>query len=371
MLRSLLRVGAALAFAALLAPATPSAQPAPGLAYDEIVRVVVNATPPPPGNFQSDLAALGSSPQAAATPAPRRGIGIGAIAGAVLGGGGGAGGIAGNVAGVVASNALENALSAQLGATFGALAASLNAFLQPHLTRYAYWNGWERVEDVSAQTATIRKCDIGQVVRLDLAKKTYSVYDPASEPTPAPPGPARAQPRQRAASAEPAPPGTVVAELSVTTAALGPKTIENQNTAGYDATATFAMKQATGSCRNGSASIKTTEYLAPQSRPAVTACPLRPRAPIPQSANEVVTANPRGGCTPTLTTKSSGPSIPTNRLSLYTLVTMTGSGDGTPAPAPSGASGGIGFLTERGNLRPLGAPDASIFEIPAGFTKTP
>src|ERR1700676_2838650 len=69
--RSLLRVVAAVAFAALIAPVVPSAAPPPGLAYDEIVRVVVNATPPPPGNFQSDLAAVTSQAVAASpTPAP-------------------------------------------------------------------------------------------------------------------------------------------------------------------------------------------------------------------------------------------------------------------------------------------------------------
>src|ERR1700736_5892088 len=99
LIRSLLRVAAAVAFAALIAPAVPSAAPPPGLAYDEIVRVVVNATPPPPGNFQADLAAL-TAPAVAASPTPapkKRGIGIGAIAGALAGGGAGA--VAGAVAG--------------------------------------------------------------------------------------------------------------------------------------------------------------------------------------------------------------------------------------------------------------------------------
>ncbi len=43
---------------------------------------------------------------------------------------------------------------------------------------------------------------------------------------------------------------------------------------------------------------------------------------------------------------------------------------GPPLPAANGA-GGIGFLTERGNVRALGAANASLFDIPAGFTKTP
>lgn len=186
MLRSLLRLAAAAALAALVSPLAPSAAPAPGVAYDELVRVIVNATPPPPDNFQADVAAIDSANVAATpTPAPRkRGIGFNAIVGAVLGGGG-AGSIAGAVAEDAASNALDNALQQSLGAQFAALGASIRSFLQPHLLRYAYYNGWERVDDVAEQTATIRKCDLGQVYRLDLAKKTYTVYDPNSEPMPA------------------------------------------------------------------------------------------------------------------------------------------------------------------------------------------
>ena len=49
----------------------------------------------------------------------------------------------------------------------------------------------------------------------------------------------------------------------------------------------------------------------------------------------------------------------------------SGSGAGaSPAPQPSPAgSGGIGFLTERGNVRTLSAADAGLFSVPAGFAK--
>ncbi len=373
MLRPLLRASAALAFAFLLAPATPWAAlpPPPGLAYDEIVRIVVNATPPPPGNFQADLAALSSSPApvAQASAAPRkRGIGgLGAL-GAVLSGGG-AGAVAGAVAGDAASAAMDNAIQQSLGAQFGALGALMRGFLQPHLTRYAYWNGWERVDDVAAQTATIRKCDIGQVIHLDLARKTYSVYSPADEPA-ATAAPAPAPRRGRPAPAAPEQPGTANVSLTATTRALGSQRIENVPTAGYDTTVSFAMTHATGSCRDGSASMETVQYLAALSRPAVTACPLRPRAAVPESA-EAVVAPPSGGCRPTFSANRSGPAPPANRLALYSLVRMTGAAGSSPAPASGGSAGGFAFLTERGDLRTLRQPDAGLFAIPAGFTKTP
>jgi hypothetical protein len=368
MFRSLLRAGGAVAFALLVAPAVPSAAPPPGLAYDEIVRVVVNATPPPPGNFQADLAALNSAQTVAASPTPapkKRGINLGNLA-SVLAGGGGAGDVAGAVAGNVISNAIENSLSASLGAQFGALAAAARSFLSPHLIRYAYWNGWERVEDVSAQTATIRKCDAGQVIRLDLAAKTYAVYDPSAEPTP-PPAPVARVSRGRSQPPDPAEPGSAVVSLTETTKALGPQRIENVATSGYDTATTMAMSQATGSCRDASATIETVQYLSALPRPTVNSCPVR-RAPLPLTASEAVTP-PSGGCRPTFSASRSGPTPPASRLALYSLVTFAARGTATPAPQAGAGPGGIGFLTERGNLKTLGAPDAGLFAVPPGFTK--
>jgi hypothetical protein len=365
MLRSLLRAGAAGAFALLLSPAVPAAAPPAGIAYDEILRVVVNATPPPPGNFQADLAAL-SAPQAVAaspTPAPKkRGISLGNIAGALAGGGDVAGAVAGNLI----SNAVENSLSASLGSQFGAFAASARSFLTPHLMRYAYWNGWERVDDPSAQTATIRKCDAGQVIHLDLAAKTYTVYDPSAEPTPAPPPP-RAQRGRAQPAADPAQPGTAVVSLTETTRALGAQLLESIKTTGYDTATTVATSGSTGSCRNGGATIETVQYLSALPRPTVNSCPVR-RPPLPTTAGEAVTP-PSGGCRPSFTATRSGPTPPASRLALYSLLTFGAGAGATPAPQPSGSAGGLGFLTERGNLKTLGSADAALFAPPPGFTK--
>ncbi|MDB5042311.1 MAG: hypothetical protein JWN27_3037 [Candidatus Eremiobacteraeota bacterium] len=367
MLRSLLHASAALAFAALIAPAVPSAAPPPGLAYDEIVRVVVNATPPPPGGFQADVAAVNAPAPAASAPPRKRGIGgLVNVAGAVLNGGG-TGAVAGAVASEVVATAMENALEQSMGAQFGALGAAARGFLQPHLLRYAYWNGWERVDDVGAQTATIRKCDIGQVIRLDLARATYSVYTPDTEPTAAPAAPAPGR-RGRAPAADPAQPGTMVADLTEATTSLGPLRIENQATTGYNATTTLSTTQSTGSCRDGSASIRTVEYFSGLTQPTVTSCPLR-RPALPRTAGEVVTA-PAGGCKPTFTFHRSGPTPPTTKLALYALVSF--SGGASPAPQAAGSpAGGVAFLTERGNLKTLGPADSGVFEVPANFSRTP
>jgi len=368
MLRSLLRVPAALAFAGLIAPGAPSAAPAPGIAYDEIVRVVVNATPPPPGNFAADLAAL-NSPQALAaspTPAPRkRGISLGNIA-SVIASGGGAGDVAGAAAGNVVANAMDNAVQNSLGAQFSGLAAAAHSFLTPHLMRYAYWNGWERVEDVAAQTATIRMCDVGMVIHLDLAAKTYAVYDPRAEPTPAPGPVPRAGRGRQPQPGEPQSPGTAVVSLTEATRSLGALTIENQRATGYDTTTTFASTQSTGSCHDGSATIDSMQYLSTIARPVVNLCPVR-RPALPTTATEAVAPPPSGGCRPAFTASRTGPTPPSNRLALYSLVTFGAGNGATPAP---GAGSGLGFLTERGNLKPLGAADAGLFSAPQGYTKS-
>ncbi len=374
MKRSLLRLTGAIAIFLLLAPSRPFAAPPPGLSYDEIVRVVINATPPPPGSFQTDLAAL-QAPAVASSPTPapkKRGISLGNIASAVLGGN--VGGAAGAIAGDAASNAIGNAMDAQLGAQFGALAASMRGFLTPHLLRYSYYNGWERIDDVTAQNATIRKCDAGQVITLDLAKKTYAILDPNSEAAMTSARPAAPEPRKGrdpGAASAPAAPGTANFDVIATTKSLGSQRNENLATVGYDSTAAVAVTKSTGSCRDGSFAIKTTEYYSTLNRPKVTACPLR-RAPIPQTVNDVMTPpQSSGGCRPTVTFHQSGPAIPTAKLPLYSLVTMNAAGGPSPAPAASGTPSGIGFLTERGNLKTLDATAAGLFEIPAGFAKTP
>ena len=374
MIRSLTRLTGAIAIFALLSPAQPSAAPAPGLAYDEIVRVVINATPPPPGNFQNDLAAINTATAASTpTPAPKkRGIGLGSIASAVLGGGG-AGAIVGAAAGDLVSNAMENAMEAQLGTQFAALGATIRGFLTPHLLHYSFYNGWERVDDVTAQTATIRKCDVGQVIMLDLAKKSYAISDPASEAaekSAAPTAPPSRKSRGTMQSA-PSAPGTAALDFSATTKSLGAQRIENVATSGYDSTAAVTVTKSTGSCSDGSFSVKSKEYFAALNQPNVTSCPAR-RAPIPQTASELMTPpQSSGGCRPTLTFHQSGPALPKAKLPLYSLVTMNGSGAATPAPAASGTSGGIAFLTERGNLKTLDASAGALFDVPAGFTKAP
>ena len=73
MLRPLFHTTAFFAFFSVLVPGAPQAQGTPGLAYDEIARVVSSdATPTPPDAFALDLASLQASPPAPTSAARRR-----------------------------------------------------------------------------------------------------------------------------------------------------------------------------------------------------------------------------------------------------------------------------------------------------------
>lgn len=164
MLRSWFRTTAFFALISLLVPGVPQAQGAPGLAYDEIARVIPSdATPPPPDAFALDLATLQASPPAPPPAARRRGI---------FGGG------------------REESLNRANG--FGQFTSVLAPFAPGRLERHAFLNGWERIDDPVARTAIIYKCDVNQVIYLDLQRKRYRLATPlADDPAPKGVGTAR------------------------------------------------------------------------------------------------------------------------------------------------------------------------------------
>jgi hypothetical protein len=369
MIRSLFRFIAAVSLVLVL-PAVPHAASGPGLQYDEIVRMVVGATPPPPGNFQADLAAISSPAAVAATEAPKRrhGFGnLGALAGGILSGNVG-GAVAGAATDAVVGNAMDAQMDRMLAATAGAFAGALRGLTQGRVERHSYYSGWERVDDVAAQTATIRKCDLHQVINLDLAKKTYSIEDPNARSSTAAAAPAPRSHERREGTPAPEQPGTAVADFSNVVAGLGPRKLEGIDTTGYDDTSKFAITQATGSCRNGSFTFHSKTYYSGLATPRLV-CPIGaspPRQRYPQRPENFVAS---GGCRPTFTAHKSGPVPPAQNLSLYSTIAMSGS-NGEAAPAPSGTpASGFVFLTERGNVHSLSAANASLFEIPSDFTR--
>lgn len=307
MLRSLFRTGAIFALLMLALPAVPQAQSAMGLAYDEIARVIPSdATPPPPDAFAADLTALRANTTA---PAPRK---RGLFGGSRTGD--------------------STKTAPQLG-VFGAMLAP---FVPGRLERHAFLNGWERVEDPIARTATIYKCDVNQVIQLDLDRKRYRITTPSAEEA----APVRGEPS--------------TGRYDHDTIALGEQSIAGTKTAGYASVDRFQIGVAHGTCTAGTLSASTQTYYAPIAEPR-RSCPVKrplvPPAPVSWVARE--------GCTPQLDAHKTGPVEPVGRLSLFHLQRIGATLAGTEAP--------FDFLVERGNVRALDSGAADLFAVPPGY----
>lgn len=292
---------------AAAATSTPAA-----LQYDQIVRMVMPpATPPAPGSFQADYATVTGAPGASETGNDSRAP--------------------------------------------AAMMEAINAMRKGTLTRYAYYKGWLRTDDVAHQTAVISKCQEHQYITLDLAKKTYTMTNtkPACNTTPQMPmGPHPSQVENEA-------PGTVDMTVTNSVQNLGLLTIETIATNGYDNTLQMSMTNATGSCSNNSMGMNMEQY--------VSKIPLPHQyCPLPQGANSSDPSSVvvHGGCKPTMHTSGNAAGIfDADKLVMFSKMTF----------APAGAEsrmGGFAQVTERGNVKwSSGAEAEALFTIPPGFTK--
>lgn len=302
-------VAAALAMPQSGPGAVPKAAPTPvGLQYDEIARMAVPpATPPPPGSFGADYAKLMNPAQSA-------------------------------------SEDEDPAAAAIAKAMGGKMPPGMN-FMQGKLTRYAFYKGWVRTDDVLAKTAEIRKCDVHQFIALDLAKKTYHLSDRSADDMNA---------GQEAAPGAQTGPGTAVFTVSRKGASLGPMTLEGVATNGYRSVSSMNITKATGSCQQGTFSSIQTEYVSGIREPHAF-CPLNRNAMgMPET----------GGCKPTMKAQSSGAIAPAGKLVMYAKTAML------PAGSTDENASGSAFVTQRGNVKVLYLTDAApLFSIPADFTK--
>ncbi len=303
--RPLLHLAAAVACAALLAPGRPAAAPPAGIAYDETVQTFIAVPPPPLGEPQSPVS----------SPSPRRrGLGL-----------------------LLPVRPESDEAEVAVAGRFG---RDMHARETARTLHHAFYDGWERIDDAAAGTAVLRECDRGQIVLLDLNRRTYRIIAPADEPLPAAPPAGRAT----AVSAQ------------VTTVALAPATAAGTPLTGDEQTTTFSAA-AGGSCRSGV--VTTTTYYTTTPLPA-RSCPLRPAADdVPPGAVALLAAT----CRPVLTVARSGPVEPAGLLAAYRSVVFRPEPGGGVPPL-------LGWLVQRRNVTPLGPADAGQFEIPAGFTET-
>ena len=333
------------------------------LAYDEIVKFAVIATPPPPGSFAADYAAI-SAPTKTQNVQPKGhglfgAIDLRSLAHSAVNGN--PGDVAKGAASATLAGSKDAALDTLLDAALRPMASAFAGLQNGVLERHAFYHGWERSDDDAAKTATILRCDRHERITLDLARKTYRIDDPTSVAPSASRASAATLQRGCNAGADSGPPGTGVLEISTQGSALGTLPFDGVAAAGYSTTNTMAIKNGTGSCRNGSFGVTETAYYAPYPVPRAY-CPLPQRARYPQTPAEMMSAR-GGGCQLKPSLHASGPARPSNRLALYELMTMTG------GEAAGTQHNGMSFVIERGNVRQLGAGDASLFEVPADFSK--
>ncbi|MGA8533224.1 MAG: hypothetical protein WB615_03860 [Candidatus Tumulicola sp.] len=303
-----------------VAAATPT--PA-ALQYDEISRPLVPPnTPPPPGAFAADYQAAAT----AQTPKPH---------------------------GFNPFTAIHDAQQMMQAVNAG------------RVTRFAFYNGWIRRDDVNAQTATIEKCDRHQYIKLDLAKRTYSTTT-AAPPCPTPTQYSGAPPSQGETGGS----GSIDITVNATTTNLGPLTIDGLETSGVDRAIELKMSNATGSCRGNMNGVdvimNAREYVSQVAVP-------RRFCPLPQSTSMTDMFARYGmgnGCKPKFHSEQGGDAgaVLSDLESGKTLALYSSSTLGMPN-APKQA-GGFGMVVERGNVKWLsGAEAQALFEIPAGFTQ--
>ncbi len=247
--------------------------------------------------------------------------------------------------------------------------AAMNMLKNGTPSTHYFLNGWERTDDPVSQTATIRRADLGQIIHLNLANKTYYIESMnAQSPPEETPPPMSSRPM----GPQPSPqPGTAKMTISASTAGLGPKTLDGQSTNGYKMSFKMSVTQATGSCSNGSFSTSMTEFISQYPEPTVATAGGKTVTKKPTYDPQRMSVKP--GCKPTITANTKiGPTPPSGMLPLWMYMDMGASMNAQQAQAQAGqgAGGSFGFMVERGNVRTLGASDSSLFQVPAGFTQT-
>jgi len=326
-----------------------AATPTPvALQYDQIIRMILPpATPPAPGAFPTDYAAIVATPAAAGaggsatatpSPVPNHG-GLAGLLGAVMGGAPNGGEQSDS------DNPMANVVN-----------GAMDKMRKGTLERYTYYKGWLRTDDPVAQMAVISKCQENQYIVLDLAKKTYTLTNtkPACSTMPQMPvGPGHTTVENEA-------PGTVDMTVSNSVQTMGPMMIQSIATTGYDNTMQMSMANATGSCTNANVGMNMEQYISKIAIPHQY-CPL-PHTAYGGNPTDVVV---HGGCKPKMHVSGTGTAeMEMDKLVMFSKMTFNAAGGGNPHP------GGFAAVTERGNVKWLsGAPADALFTIPPGFSK--
>src|ERR1700694_5271465 len=304
--------------------------PAPGIAYDEIARIIKSdATPPPPGTFDVDASVIAALPPMSLPKPPSAGgalgntLAMGALTMIPI------------VGGLIASAAIRaHAAAAKAAAkkqheeALSAMAARQKAGV---LAGFAFYHGWSRLA-LTPEFTTIEKPDQGLSITLNTTTKTYQSF-------------------QTAANVE-----TYTVQSGTQTAAqptlekdpivepLPPAKIAGYSARGYRTSGSINVPQMTFFCSAGLHQIVETEYVSELADPQYNS------SLDPANAQALVTA-----CALTSSVSHRDP----GRLVLYRVVTVD---EGTPTA--------FSVALERGNIRTIDKQDTALFSPPADFKET-
>lgn len=344
--------------AAPAATAAASAAPAPtatplNIAFDQVDRTLGGASTPPPLTAFADEVQAAKDAQTAAGGIPVPGMSASDMAISMIP-------VVGTIYGMHKQKQEMDAAKRQE----QAMQDQMNGNTPPVLTRYAFYNGWTRVE--TTDSVVIGKPDQHETIFLDLKAKTYRTYDMS--------GPAQTQ-----AAASPAAnvSGQANAMSLISMSQADGETIDGVDVTGYSTEAIVTLSGSSGSCHDGTFRAKQLVYLAKVAEPV----------PQPQAGSLDLLALP-DGCSATMQRQVSGAPAPASQMYVYRLTTVTRDPN---APTQSASGNSIDFsammqhfqggapsgghppnymiFSQRGNIRQLTAADAGLFDIPAGFTQ--
>jgi hypothetical protein len=329
LMKRLLTVGVSFAaLAALIAAGTLAPAPAAtsGLAFDSVTKFKMggDSGSAEPGTFEADFE---QAAQARNKPASH--------------GGGMFGG-----------------MKAAMEAASGAASMMQNGSAQRHYIA----GSLERTDEIAAQTATITDCNARTLTTLDLAAKTYRIESLDKPVATGPREPSKPQPA-------PTDDGTKVS-MVVTTTSLGPKKIGPDPTNGYDLDVKVTTTKPTGESSTSDMSMISyySNYASPHtvcSRYGAGSADRGPGAGAMAAYGSVMRGLMSGGKDARFKVSSSGPALPSGKLSLFDVFGPKGQSSGSGGP-----QGGFGMLMERGHVHGITDADPA-FSVPADFKKLP
>ena len=305
----------------------------PGIAYDEIARIVQpGATPPPVGSFAQDAAVIAALPPLVIPKGrmPNYSAMIALQIAASLSFNPITAGV-GSWAATAAGRLESKAVAADFKNKKAAFANGQSARQRTGvLVTFAYFRGWSRIEFVPGHI-TIDKPDQGLTITLDSEKKTYqSVHAGSIETFTANSG---------------ATAGSATLDGAAAVETLPPERIEGLPARGYRTSGSIIVTRASNACAEGPHHVIETEYVSDM-----------PDARY-DAAEDASNVQPLvGACAYGSPVSHREP----GRLVLYRAVMVD---EGLPTA--------FGTALERGNVRALGEADNAMFLPPPNFTEEP